>query len=47
MAMARSKLWYHPEWFARYVPDPDIEGRRLEDDFAGRELAAVGAAAED
>jgi RND superfamily putative drug exporter len=47
MAIARSKLWYHPEWFAKYVPDPDIEGRRLEDEFAGRELATAGAAAED
>jgi putative drug exporter of the RND superfamily len=30
MAIAGSRLWYHPRWFARYVPDPDIEGQRLE-----------------
>jgi RND superfamily putative drug exporter len=29
MAIARAKLWYHPEWFAKYIPDPDIEGERL------------------
>ena len=29
MAMVRAKLWYHPQWFAKYVPDPDIEGERL------------------
>jgi len=30
MALAGSKIWYHPRWFAKYVPDPDIEGRKLE-----------------
>ncbi|HEY3482949.1 MAG TPA: MMPL family transporter, partial [Streptomyces sp.] len=30
MAIVRSKLWYHPQWFAKYVPDPDIEGERLQ-----------------
>ena len=30
MSIVRSKLWYHPNWFAKYVPDPDIEGARLE-----------------
>jgi RND superfamily putative drug exporter len=29
MAIAGSRIWYHPRWFARYVPDPDIEGHRL------------------
>ena len=29
MAIIRSKVWYHPEWFAKYIPDPDIEGERL------------------
>jgi putative drug exporter of the RND superfamily len=29
MAIARAKLWYHPQWFAKYVPDPDIEGEQL------------------
>ena len=26
MAIVGSRLWYHPQWFAKYVPDPDIEG---------------------
>ena len=30
MAIVRSKLWYHPQWFSKYVPDPDIEGVKLE-----------------
>ena len=30
MAIIGDKIWYHPAWFARYVPDPDIEGERLE-----------------
>ena len=30
MAIAGSRIWYHPAWFGRVVPDPDIEGRRLE-----------------
>ncbi|WP_276310076.1 hypothetical protein [Nocardioides speluncae] len=37
--MVQAKLWYHPQWFARYVPDPDIEGEKLEE-----RLAAHGAA---
>jgi RND superfamily putative drug exporter len=43
MAIVRSKLWYHPPWFEKYIPDPDIEGKRLEHDLAERVL--VGAAA--
>jgi hypothetical protein len=31
MAIAGSRIWYHPRWFARHVPDPDIEGRHLDD----------------
>jgi putative drug exporter of the RND superfamily len=30
MAIVGSRIWYHPRWFGRYVPDPDIEGERLE-----------------
>jgi RND superfamily putative drug exporter len=30
MAIVGSRIWYHPRWFARHVPDPDIEGQRLE-----------------
>jgi RND superfamily putative drug exporter len=29
MAIVGRRIWYHPKWFAR-VPDPDIEGERLE-----------------
>jgi RND superfamily putative drug exporter len=43
MAIVRAKLWYHPQWFAKYVPDPDIEGERLERQLAeSRELTTVG-----
>ena len=35
MAIARSKIWYHPQWFAKYVPDPDIEGARLQQQRSG------------
>jgi RND superfamily putative drug exporter len=45
MAIIRSKLWYHPEWFARYIPDPDIEGQRLEHKLPARELAAAATSA--
>ncbi|NUR57199.1 MAG: MMPL family transporter [Catenulispora sp.] len=34
MAIAKAKFWYHPQWFARYVPDPDIEGERLGEKLA-------------
>jgi RND superfamily putative drug exporter len=30
MAIIGARIWYHPRWFAKHVPDPDIEGRRLE-----------------
>ena len=43
MAIIGSRIWYHPRWFARYVPDPDIEGQRLEHALAEGELAAAGA----
>jgi putative drug exporter of the RND superfamily len=39
MAIIGSKLWYHPAWFARFVPNPDIEGQRLDRELAG---AAAG-----
>ncbi|MCU1492981.1 MAG: rane protein [Acidimicrobiaceae bacterium] len=38
MSIIGSKLWYHPQWFAKYVPDPDIEGQRLEHKLTEREL---------
>ena len=30
MAIIGKKIWYHPEWYTKYVPDPDIEGERLD-----------------
>jgi RND superfamily putative drug exporter len=42
MAIVGSRLWYHPQWFARHIPDPDIEGQRLEHEHTGGELAAAG-----
>jgi RND superfamily putative drug exporter len=42
MAIIGSKLWYHPRWFAKYIPDPDIEGQRLEHNLTGGQLAAAG-----
>jgi putative drug exporter of the RND superfamily len=49
MAIVGSRIWYHPRWFTRYVPDPDIEGHRLDQRLAeaatlARERTAVGAA---
>ena len=29
MAIVGSRIWYHPEWFARWVPNADIEGERI------------------
>jgi RND superfamily putative drug exporter len=37
MAIAGKRLWYHPRWFARHVPDPDIEGEKLEERLAVQE----------
>ncbi|MBN9618621.1 MAG: MMPL family transporter, partial [Actinobacteria bacterium] len=31
MAIIGSRIWYHPRWYARYIPDPDIEGKHLEE----------------
>jgi putative drug exporter of the RND superfamily len=42
MAIVGSRFWYHPQWFARHIPDPDIEGQRLAHKPAGRQLAAAG-----
>ena len=40
MAIIRAKLWYHPQWFSKYVPDPDIEGAQLEKRLAERRMPA-------
>ncbi|WP_329172809.1 MMPL family transporter [Streptomyces sp. NBC_01477] len=42
MAIVRAKLWYHPQWFSRHIPDPDIEGQRLEHDLASGKLPRAG-----
>ena len=47
MAIVRAKLWYHPQWFSTYIPDPDIEGQRLERRLADGELAAAGTSVGD
>ena len=31
-----ANFWYHPQWFTKYVPDPDIEGEQLEQRLAAR-----------
>ena len=41
MALAGKRIWYHPAWFAKHIPDPDIEGQRLEHQLADEELAAM------
>jgi len=45
MSIIGSKRWYPPRWFAKYVPDPDIEGQRLEHKPAEGELVAAGTSA--
>jgi putative drug exporter of the RND superfamily len=42
MAIIGSRIWYHPHWFARRIPDPDIEGQRLEDHLTRGELVSAG-----
>ena len=34
MAIVGPNFWYHPQWFSKYVPDPDIEGEKLEQRLA-------------
>lgn len=36
MAIVGARIWYHPRWYARYVPDPDIEGEQLEQKLRDR-----------
>jgi RND superfamily putative drug exporter len=40
MAIMGDRMWYQPRWFSRYVPDPDIEGERLEARLAVGAMAA-------
>jgi len=44
MAIAGAKFWYHPQWFSKYVPDPDIEGEHLEERFMHEHEQEVTAA---
>ena len=37
MAIIGKKVWYHPNWYAKYVPDPDIEGEKLDEKLSHRE----------
>jgi putative drug exporter of the RND superfamily len=43
MAIVGSKIWYHPQWFSKYIPDPDIEGKRLEHTLAAAAAPAAQA----
>ncbi|MDQ2812467.1 MAG: MMPL family transporter [Actinomycetota bacterium] len=43
MAIIGSRIWYHPQWFARHVPDPDIEGQRLDRQLDQGELTTASA----
>ena len=45
MAIIGSRIWYHPRWFSRHIPDPDIEGQRLEHQLTRGELVTAGAPA--
>lgn len=45
MAIAGPRIWYHPHWFARHIPDPDIEGQRLDRELADAELVPAGTSA--
>ena len=44
MAIIGKKVWYHPDWYARYVPDPDIEGEKLDEKLSEREHHAAAVA---
>jgi RND superfamily putative drug exporter len=39
-----AQFWYHPKWFAKYVPDPDIEGEQLTHEMAAAPAIAHAAA---
>ncbi|MFJ5264836.1 MMPL family transporter [Streptomyces sp. NPDC088387] len=41
MAIIRAKIWYHPKWFGKYVPDLDIEGHRLQGEFGPKMSTAA------
>jgi putative drug exporter of the RND superfamily len=43
MAIIGERIWYHPHWYATYVPDPDIEGEKLEQHLTPRDTARATA----
>ena len=47
MAIVGPRFWYHPQWFAKHIPDPDIEGQRLAHKPAERQLAAASTPARE
>ena len=36
MAVLGERIWYHPKWYAKHIPDPDIEGELLEGKLTDR-----------
>jgi RND superfamily putative drug exporter len=43
MAIVGKNFWYHPKWFTRHIPDPDIEGAQLEKRLAARQVPVASA----
>jgi RND superfamily putative drug exporter len=43
MAIVGKNFWYHPKWFTRRIPDPDIEGAQLEKRLAARKVPVASA----
>ncbi|MGY2028667.1 hypothetical protein [Nocardia gipuzkoensis] len=41
MALVGERMWYHPRWFGRYVPDLDIEGAELEKEFTASTVGST------
>ncbi|MFG2347507.1 hypothetical protein [Streptomyces phaeochromogenes] len=41
MAIIGAKIWHHPRWYDRYIPDPDIEGEKLDLRLTERETVQV------
>jgi putative drug exporter of the RND superfamily len=41
MSIIGDRMWSHSRWFAKYVPDVDIEGTRLEVRESPGQLAAA------
>ncbi|MFE7742838.1 MMPL family transporter [Nocardia sp. NPDC057455] len=42
MALVGERMWYHPRWFGRYVPDLDIEGTELDKECTASAVRATG-----